>query len=349
MAENMNLNQDSNIKKPDGMSFYNPGSYSILAILFSPVPVFIMSFSNAKKLQNGEKIKGGMKKFVFAFIIILLFNMVAQGANSFIATKRVYSQLSQNPAFAADLLLQRTFNSSYPFEVQSIIRLHQDISRLLTWIFIIIHIIFIIFLIRFVNKTEWPDYKAARENYPIKNKPPFLPIFLGLIFVLSVFFGYPKFVESTNKILLRGLLSAPVQKNSKTKTTGLEKIEYRSIEPTELRTDLFDLQLALEKYHNSVGKYPVVFEGEVNISPLSILTENGWESSNQMQGKNLFFEASKLSRFGGRAEFYYQPTPEGSYYKIQIIVDGRIQYCMARLGIYETVEYFKGSCAGAKK
>ena len=50
---------------------YDPGGYALTGFLFSVLPVFLMSLSNARRLPNGERWKGGIKLLAIAAFAVI--------------------------------------------------------------------------------------------------------------------------------------------------------------------------------------------------------------------------------------------------------------------------------------
>lgn len=146
------------------VSLYNPKRYALIGFLFSLVPVFIMSISNARKLKNGEFIRSTVIKFavIYAAAVGIFYGLVIWCSNAFVK------------ALATD----GSLNS-----FQTLI--YQNGNEF----FVGVNILLLVFLVRSLNKSELPEYREMEKVNMVKVRSAVLPVIAGLVFSGLVFIG----------------------------------------------------------------------------------------------------------------------------------------------------------------
>lgn len=131
-----------------------------------------------------------------------------------------------------------------------------------------------------------------------------------------------------------------------------EKITLEEIQPDYIKKNLLRYDTGLENYYEAIGNYPILWEGEDHISSATALTEKGWEYTETLEGKNIYYDVrlpAGEKRPYESGIYFYQPTRDGKSYRIEVIVQEdytrpEFQYCMARLDPLQDTEYFRGAC-----
>jgi len=154
---------------------YDPGSYTLVGLFFSLVPVFIMSHYNSKLLANGQDIKKRMKIYMWIYIVIMVVNLLLM----FWASYTLVKGMSQNPDVVNTMMTGSALPDSGALQTA------QSILNQGGMILLVASIILLILTLKFTNRNEKPQYTALRAAGQVDRKSGVLPSLVGL--ALTVF------------------------------------------------------------------------------------------------------------------------------------------------------------------
>jgi len=231
---------------------YDPGWYLLVGIIFSLIPVFIMSFHNAKIFPNGEEIRSRMKVYLWVYITIILGNIVSW----FWAYYTFYKWLlTEN----LSLLISMSYydNPLQSIGVKSVIReaaLNDSSLSLAVKIinngntYIVgLSLLLLLAVLHFTRKNEVPTFKELRAGQQIDRKNPIIAILIGLVISAVIFLSASYAVSPVTRLLLKSSATETAEEvvvtdTQERKLPGIPTIpkEEVSSETTETQTETFE-------------------------------------------------------------------------------------------------------------
>lgn len=180
------------VVSPTGkMQLYNPKEYAFIGFLFSLLPVFFMSYSNAKVLPNGEEIKKKMKTYFWVYVGFFLLYVLILCWAAIVVTKALYAAMESNP----DALLMVVKGAGYEQVLDKLaLKTYVFFAKLLDnsgYIFGLINLILLIIVVKFTNKSELPIYTQLKDKNEVVTRRYFVPVLIGVAFPLAVYLGFP--------------------------------------------------------------------------------------------------------------------------------------------------------------
>ncbi len=175
---------------------YPASEYMFLGLLFSLIPVYVMSFANSKVLPSGAMIRSALKKSLAAFVI---FMMIALAVDVWAANKIVTAAqgaLANNTHLLLQTMISPDRTASIikdviPEEYKTAITIAQNFNYLIFGG----NILLLIITTRFLSKYEIPEVKAIKEKGLMQTRPLLVPVMAGLAFVAFIIWGWPILVE----------------------------------------------------------------------------------------------------------------------------------------------------------
>ena len=196
----------ANMAEPvEKISLYNPSQYGFLGFIFSLLPVFFMSFSNAKFLPNGEAISGTMKKFLAVFVLLFFLNIVVLMFSSVSLVKAINQATEENPTAAMNLYYSNEGGFSDSGDVVEALAPKEFLfyGTVLNYsgeIFMGLNLILLIFVVRFTSKNELPVYRKLNDDGKVETKKFLVPVLIGIGFICALYLGTIPLLEFFTKL-----------------------------------------------------------------------------------------------------------------------------------------------------
>jgi|GEM_PF-3131771 len=203
------LNQQTNtsISNPNSyIKLYSPKQYGFMGFFLSLIPVFIMSFSNSKFLQNGEFIKKRMKIYLIVFIVLFIAYFAILSWASVTITKSLAASLMDDPSamarlFTAQDLGMDTNEIMDDIMPQEALNAKKILENMVN-IFVVLNTILLIVVVRFTNKNELDPVKELKNQKKAESRNMVIPALSGIGFLVICYFGTIPLLEIITKAII---------------------------------------------------------------------------------------------------------------------------------------------------
>lgn len=183
------------------IKMYYPAHYAFLGFFLSLVPVFVMSFANAKLMPNGAKVSKRMRIFLIIFVLLILGNISAVIWASLEVASAVQVGALADPGLAieagltgSDAAFDQLSGGTYSYATK--------ILNNVGVISIIINLVLLFFVVKFTNKTELEYYNNLKAHKKVEARRFLVPVVAGLAFSAFLYFGMPVVVQKIVEIAI---------------------------------------------------------------------------------------------------------------------------------------------------